>query len=594
MTLIFGVAFFFKYAVDNDWIGPGVRVALGVVAAAISLAFGDRMWNRGQKVFGQGLTGLGLALLYLSFYATFGFYHLLPQAVAFVLMALTTVVAVILASRYESQAIALLGLGGGYLTPVVLSTGEDRPWVLFSYIFLLNLGGLALGRARRWRGVESVGFAATVLLFFAWAAEHFGDANRPVATVFTIAFYAQFAASESRAIWWFAQLLAATGAAALWYPPERFLPLSFLFAAGGLVVAEIRQWKETPPWTLFCYWLAYWAWTAMPGGKRDAVATFGLITPLFGIFFLWIVWWALARRRALRDADLLVLTVNAAAYFGASYFLLNPSYHRYIGLFADALGAVHLLTAKLLWKPQAAEERERWPSLVAVAVTLSLVTLAVPIQFTGFRITIAWALEGAALAWLAARFGSVELHAGAWLVLTLVLFRLYALDAWIYTGPEQFTTLVNLRFLTFAVSAVSLWLAAGFARTGLPAGAPYVAGHLVMLWILSMEVIGWAGRTASPEDQFSVETTGISILMALYALMLVGIGVATRTAFHRVLGLGLMGMVVLKLYLSDVWSLSRVFRITAFLALGGLLLLVSYLYSRFKPMIEKLWKEPAN
>ena len=109
-----------------------------------------------------------------------------------------------------------------------------------------------------------------------------------------------------------------------------------------------------------------------------------------------------------------------------------------------------------------------------------------------------------------------------------------------------------------------------------------------MLWNLGMEAIGWAERSAPPADLVSVETTAISILMALYALMLVVLGVATRTVINRILGLGLMGAVVVKLYLNDIWQLSRIFRITAFLALGILLLLVSYLYSRFKPVIEQI------
>ncbi|MDP9113982.1 MAG: DUF2339 domain-containing protein, partial [Acidobacteriota bacterium] len=73
VTLIFGVAFLFKYAVDNEWIGPGMRVALGVAGAMLSLFAGEWISLRGQQVFARGLTGLGLALLYLSFYAGFGF-----------------------------------------------------------------------------------------------------------------------------------------------------------------------------------------------------------------------------------------------------------------------------------------------------------------------------------------------------------------------------------------------------------------------------------------------------------------------------------------------------------------------------------------
>src|ERR1700677_2621859 len=138
VTLIFGTAFFFKYAIDNNWIGPGVRIALGVMAAAVSMAFGDRMWRRSQQIFAQGLFGLGLALLYLSFYAAFQLYHLFPQSVSFVLMIAVSGLAFFLSVRYDSRAIALLGLLGGYLTPVMLSTGQNHPWVLFGYTFVLN------------------------------------------------------------------------------------------------------------------------------------------------------------------------------------------------------------------------------------------------------------------------------------------------------------------------------------------------------------------------------------------------------------------------------------------------------------------------
>jgi len=116
---------------------------------------------------------------------------------------------------------------------------------------------------------------------------------------------------------------------------------------------------------------------------------------------------------------------------------------------------------------------------------------------------------------------------------------------------------------------------------------------LVFLWALGMEVAGWARRTSDAQDLASVESTGISILMAVYAVALVVAGVALRSTLNRILGLGLIALVIVKLYLLDVWSLSRGFRITAFLALGGLLLLVSYLYSRFKPALEKLWKPTA-
>jgi hypothetical protein len=379
-------------------------------------------------------------------------------------------------------------------------------------------------------------------------------------------------------------------AAAIWEKPADFLILQFAFAGGGLAAAELRGIEAAGPWTLLCYWLPYWFLTASSGQPQDRTTIFGLISGSFLLFFTWIVWWTEKRSHAPRGTDLLVLAVNSAAYFAVSYTLLNPIAHEYMGVFAVCLGGLHLWIAKRLWKPETPED-DNWPGLLAAAVTLTFLTLAIPIQFAGFRITIAWALEALALAWLAARFNSEKMRFGAWSLFVFVFCRLVVYDAWIYPNGEHFQAILNARFLTFAVSALCLWLAARLARSGMEAGVPYVAGHIVMLWVLGLEVIGWAERATAAADVSSVETTAISILMAVYALLLVTMGVLTRTPINRMLGLGLLGIVVGKLYLNDIWELSRGFRITAFLGLGGLLLLVSYLYSRFRPVIEKLWKD---
>jgi len=73
-----------------------------------------------------------------------------------------------------------------------------------------------------------------------------------------------------------------------------------------------------------------------------------------------------------------------------------------------------------------------------------------------------------------------------------------------------------------------------------------------------------------------------SLLMALYGLALMGQGMARNFRLHRVLGLGLFALVVVKLYLYDIWQLDRFYRILAFVVLGALLLSGSFLYSRYR------------
>jgi uncharacterized membrane protein len=252
------------------------------------------------------------------------------------------------------------------------------------------------------------------------------------------------------------------------------------------------------------------------------------------------------------------------------------------------------LLAKLVWNPEATQERDTWPALLAIAVTLTFLTLAVPIQFAGFRITIAWALEGAALAWISARFQSTRMSIGASIVLLLAVWRVFMVDAIFYSGIKDVALFANPRFLTFAVTAISLFAAAKFFSDRVQKLASYVGAHVVTLMALGLELVSWVQKSVAADDQFETITVSISILMAFYALILVTLGVATKTAINRILGLGLMSLVVIKLYIGDVWELGYLFKIVAFIGLGVLLLTMSYLYSRFRPVIEKLWKDDPN
>jgi uncharacterized membrane protein len=101
-----------------------------------------------------------------------------------------------------------------------------------------------------------------------------------------------------------------------------------------------------------------------------------------------------------------------------------------------------------------------------------------------------------------------------------------------------------------------------------------------MLWGLSLEAAGWAGRTAAPENFRSVASTAISVVAAGYALLLVAGGANWKHAPSRFIGIGVIGLVVLKLYLYDVWLLGGFYRMAAFAILGAMLLVMSYLYSR--------------
>lgn len=122
----------------------------------------------------------------------------------------------------------------------------------------------------------------------------------------------------------------------------------------------------------------------------------------------------------------------------------------------------------------------------------------------------------------------------------------------------------------------------------------YVAVHIVLLWGLGFEVAGWAARVAAPANRASLVAASISILLAVYALVLIAAGVSVASAVNRALGLVLIGAVVVKPYAYDVWLLRTLYRTTAFIALGALLVASSYLYSRYRDRIEEWWRDRAK
>ncbi|HEV2904038.1 MAG TPA: DUF2339 domain-containing protein [Pyrinomonadaceae bacterium] len=179
--ILFATAFFLKYAFDNRWIGELGRVAIGVGAGITLTVLGFRYHKRGWRVFSQILTGGGIVLLYLSAYASFGFYHLAPQRAAFVYMTILIAEAAVLALLYNAPAIAVMALLGGFLVPVLLRSDRDQYRALFGYIFALDVATLAL--LRHWVGLSSIAFGGTHLLFWLWYVDNYHP--RKVAAVIT-------------------------------------------------------------------------------------------------------------------------------------------------------------------------------------------------------------------------------------------------------------------------------------------------------------------------------------------------------------------------------------------------------------------------
>src|SRR5205814_10045377 len=162
-----------KYSFENNLITPAMRVVIGTVLGLGLIVTGWFTAARNFRVSGQSLCATGILVLYGNIFAAHVLYGLIDLVPAFASMAVVTAAAFFLAVRMNAQVIVVLGLLGGFLTPVVLSTGVDNPAALFGYIAVLNIGIAAVALRKRWDYLVALAAAGTVLMQFAWADRFF-------------------------------------------------------------------------------------------------------------------------------------------------------------------------------------------------------------------------------------------------------------------------------------------------------------------------------------------------------------------------------------------------------------------------------------
>ena len=526
LAILFGVGFFLKYAFDNNLIGETGRVIMGIFGGLMLLVIGD-VFSRKERYreYSFYLSGGGLALLYLSIFAAYNYYHLIGQAGAFAVMIVITAIGAVLAVFSDSERLAAISLFGGFLTPFMVSSGIDNQIALFGYLLILDLGFLLMSYAKRWRKVYAIAFLGTYTLFFSWCANYYAEEK---------------------------------------------------------------------------------LWTTM---------TF--LTAYFAIFLIAPFLVSVTRRQNSGADNLLITEINAAFYFATAYILLKPDYEPFMGFFFVLWAALCLLGSYIL---SAANSEDKNGILGLAGMGLVLVTVAIPIQLSGKWITIAWAAEGFVLTWIGIALGSQKIRTFANIVYVIAVIRLLGMDSSYSAWRDDYLAFMNSRFITFVFTALSLFGSAYISRDAKEKLAPEeknipdmlaVAGHLIAVAGLTVETIGYfdhkiylaSGQPASVfagnsgrgyADSGSIQNQknlALSLLWGAYSGLLMVVGIARRSRGTRLLAIAGFGVVIFKVFLYDVSALSQLYRIVSFITLGVILLVISFLFYRYKERFKELVME---
>jgi uncharacterized membrane protein len=655
LILVMGIGFFLKYSVENDLITEVGRVAIATITGLGLLIAGTRLLGRRYHVMGQGLLGAGLATLYFAVFAAANFYKLIDQPLAFGLMSLVTALAGFIAVRFNSILVAVLGILGGYGTPIMLSTGVVNFPGLFGYMLVLGVGVLAICFWKNWPVVNYLSFACTQILFF-MAMQDYEQILFWQVMPFAAAFFVLFSTmtflykvvngEKSHLLDLLALLLnagifygvtyvlvepiygrvwvgAITLALAAFYTAhvfsflnrklvDRELLISFMGLAAFFLTITIPL-VLSPGWVT-----ASWAvqglvllWLAGKLGstflRHVAYVVYALVLVRFGTIDLWESFGrtpqvGLTMPQYLRELleRIFMFGVPIASIAGASWLLSRQT--------ATDGDLVEEENDTPDWLPRIRAVQ----AAALLVVGMLFVYLHLELNRTiGFfyaparlmTLTLLW-LVLCGLAFVAYVRRPNEL---TFTVLTLfvvsVLLKLafFDLPSWnvnehLLYGSNYSPRDALPRLIDFA--AVAGFLAAGYAllrgKSDPNRIAPFFGfTALATLFVyLTLEVNSFLYTYMN-----GLRYGGVSILWSLFALGLILAGIRRNTRILRYLGLGLFAIVAWKVLFVDLSRLDQLYRIVAFIVLGILVLCGSFLYLRFResfvPEDESSSNDPA-
>ncbi|WP_233345675.1 DUF2339 domain-containing protein [Burkholderia cepacia] len=336
VVLFFGVAFLLKYAADNNMLPIEFRLAGTALAAAALLAIGWRVRAR-RAAYGLVLQGGGVGILYLTIFAATKLYVLLPVGAAFPLMVAVCALSAFLAVRQNALPLAFMGTAGGFLAPVLLSTGHGNHVALFSYYALLNAGIFTIAWFKAWRPLNLLGFAFTFTIGSAWGVTAYRPALFASTEPFLILFFLMYVG--------IALLYAVKRELALRHYVDGTLVFGTPIVATALQASLVKDMPFGLAWSAVALSAFYVVVTAWLARRRDRLALLFESTLALAVIFAtlavplafsgpttsaaWaiegaaVVWLGVREKRMLRFGFGLLMQLAAAGAFFTS--LLGPA-----------------------------------------------------------------------------------------------------------------------------------------------------------------------------------------------------------------------------------------------------------------------------
>ena len=582
VALIFGAAWALKLAIEHGLVTPTARVILGLLCGSGAIVGSEIFRRRKMEAFSYSLKAVGTAVLYLSLWAAFQLYGILSAPVALGGMILVTAWNVFMALTQDAELLAGYALLGGLLTPMLLSTGGDHETFLFTYIAAIDLGVVVLVRSKPWSRLLLPAFAATVAYFVGYYSEFFHlyvygkraygwDTQSTQTAVFALVFFAIFAAAsmsfrtrgedaDTRAPGVIASVLIPLGNAAFVALALNFVLqdsglhgwLAWLMVALAAVFLGLMRLQQTSLAAAMQLAAAIVCLTvAVPlKASGHTLTTAWLVEGI-------ILFWAATRVKTEAEAAARVLGLLALAGYMLGlgsvlgHWTWSWAFDTQPVFFSANLGSAMVAVCALagaVWLSLPGGEEKTAKARVAVAIgALSAIDL------------------------LGLLLSARELGAG-------------------WTEPSSHQAFANPDFATsviglalFAATSWCAWQLSTRRAAGreqgtfrMVASIDSVLFNLIAILVVECEI----GSLWPRQDAGLQRSLAISAFLMLYGAALLAVGFWRRSAFVRWQALILILFTIAKVFLYDISGLSAGYRVASFLALGALLMTVSFAYQK--------------
>jgi len=643
--LVIGIGFFLKYAIDKNWINEIGRTFIGIVCGGILIGLAHRL-RKTFTAFSSVLVGGGVAVLYFSITIAFQQYHLIGQTLAFIMMVLITAFTVVLSLSYDRKELAVLAILGGFSSPLLISTGAGNAAVLFTYILILNVGMLILAYYKKWNIVNIISYIATVILFGSWLSFSIQqEATRPVpyvtalifATLFYVVFFLMNVINNLRR-----RISFQAGEILI------LLSNTFLYYAAGMIIlshihAGIFQGLFTACMAVFNFIFAYSLYRNQHADKNLIYLLIGLTLSFLSlaapvqlkghhITLFWAAESVLLLWLYQRSGIKLMQYASGLVFFLMSVSLMVDWQQTYEGFRYAGNGrmrpllnqgfitgivciAALFIIRRLLKKDLDKQYFVQIPVSIlrqALGVLALVIIYIVGILELYYQSQIYWPaitiintgiynyIFICALLYLSRkehivfRILSVGLSA-VFILVFIVLYNDLIIDVR-SAYLEEHKPLAYFLLSYVLIASLLTMLYQAYLTVKKVRNKKYIhifqwAATFSLLYVLSasldhiVALSTWQPNIHNSDITNNSQRTGYTILWGAFAFTLIYLGFKWQSKQVRIIAISLFALTLLKLFLFDLHDLSEGGKIAAFISLGIILLIISFMYQRLKKIL---------